>query len=123
MAKCVKIKHRDVYAKSHVRDVFPPMYGTYKGICLSEKDILSCLNSGAIVYEILNDGTRVQLSKDNYNKNLQKIHDEDKELEDMISRENETTLKEENTDNGTISLDSQFIGDEDETYDESCDED
>ena len=34
----------------------------------------------------------------------------------MISRENETILKEENTDNGTISLDSQFIGDEDETY-------
>lgn len=49
-----------------VRNINPPISGTYSNIIMSTGDILKCLCKRAIVEEILPDGTIVRLNMRNY---------------------------------------------------------
>ena len=60
MTKYVRIK-----TQVAVRNVNPPICGTYEGI-MTTGDILKCICKRAIVYEILPDGKTVRLNMSNY---------------------------------------------------------
>ena len=62
------VKKVNVIANIPVRTVSPAMQGKYFGIAMTPANILKCLNARAIVDEILPDGTKVRLTKKNYNR-------------------------------------------------------
>lgn len=49
-----------------IRNIKPPIYGSYMGIVMSTGDILKCLCKRAFVEEILPDGSTVRLNMKNY---------------------------------------------------------
>lgn len=61
------VKKVNVIAQIPIRNVYPPIYGTYKGISMSPANILKCLMHKAIVEEVLADGSTVKLTTKNYN--------------------------------------------------------
>lgn len=61
------VKKVNVIAQIPVRNVYPPIYGTYRGIMMSPANILKCLMHKAIVEEVLSDGSVVKLTTKNYN--------------------------------------------------------
>ena len=53
-AKVSTLKKVNVYAKRIVEGTtYPPLYGLYRGLMMSSKDIEKCLKAGAEVYEII----------------------------------------------------------------------
>ena len=66
-AKVSTLKKVNVYAKRIVEGTtYPPLYGLYRGLMMSSKDIEKCLKAGAEVYEIISDGKTVKLDLKNY---------------------------------------------------------
>lgn len=61
------VKKVNVIAQIPIRNVYPPIYGTYKGIYMSPANILKCLMHKAVVEEVLEDGSIVPLNTKNYN--------------------------------------------------------
>lgn len=61
------VKKVNVIAQIPVRTVYPPIYGTYKGIMMSPANILKCITHKAVVEEVLEDGSTVRLDTSNYN--------------------------------------------------------
>ena len=61
------VKKVNVIAQIPVRNVYPPIYGTYKGIMMSPANILKCLMHKAVVEEVLSDGSTIKLTTKNYN--------------------------------------------------------
>ena len=67
ITRSTMVKKVNVIAQIPVRNVYPPIYGTYKGIPMSPANILKCLMHKAIVEEVLEDGSTVRLNTKNYN--------------------------------------------------------
>ena len=61
------IKKVNVIAQIPVRTVYPPIYGTYKGILMSPSTIFKCITHKAVVEEVLSDGSTIRLDATNYN--------------------------------------------------------
>lgn len=59
-------KRVNVRATVAVRNINPPIYGTYKNIIMTTGDILKCLTKRATVDEILPDGSTIRLNYKNY---------------------------------------------------------
>ena len=59
-------KRVNVVTKVAVRNVNPPISGSYKNIIMSTSDILKLLSKRAMVEEILPDGSTVKLTMRNY---------------------------------------------------------
>ena len=67
IAKQTMVKKVNVIAQIPVRNTYPTIYGTYKGIQMSPINILKCLMHKAKVTEILPDGSELPLNMHNYN--------------------------------------------------------
>lgn len=67
IVRSTMVKKVNVIAQIPIRNVYPPIYGTYKGISMSPANILKCLMHKAIVEEVLADGSTVKLTTKNYN--------------------------------------------------------
>lgn len=61
-------KHVNVYATNPIRNIIPPLMGTYLNIEMDEIDIYKCICGRAIVDEVLSDGSLVRLDFNNYKK-------------------------------------------------------
>lgn len=80
------VKKVNVIANIPVRTISPAMQGKYFGVAMTPANILKCLNARAIVDEILPDGTKVRLTKKNYNQdNTQKTIKKAPELDVLKS--------------------------------------
>ena len=62
------VKKVNIIARLPVRTMYPPIYGTYEGISMSPANILKCILHKAYVEEVLEDGSTVELTIENYNK-------------------------------------------------------
>lgn len=95
-AKVSTLKKVNVYAKRIVEGTtYPPLYGLYRGLMMSSKDIEKCLKAGAEVYEIISDGKTVKLDLKNYRLNnriadvVNKVAEiSDEELEELTKPDN-----------------------------------
>ena len=67
ITRSTMVKKVNIIAQIPVRNVYPPIYGTYKGVPMSPANILKCLMHKAVVEEILEDGSTVRLNTKNYN--------------------------------------------------------
>ena len=67
ISKQTMVKKVNVIAQIPVRNTYPTIYGTYKGIHMSPINILKCLMHKAKVTEILPDGSELPLNMHNYN--------------------------------------------------------
>lgn len=62
------VKKVNIIARLPVRTIYPPIYGTYEGISMSPANILKCILHKAHVEEVLEDGSTIELTTENYNK-------------------------------------------------------
>lgn len=61
------LKKVNIIAQIPIRTVYPPIYGTYKGVVMSPSVILKCIMHKAIVEEVLSNGETIRLNAKNYN--------------------------------------------------------
>lgn len=61
------LKKVNIIAQIPIRTVYPPIYGTYKGVIMSPSVILKCIMHKAIVEEVLPNGDTIRLTVKNYN--------------------------------------------------------
>ena len=82
------IKKVNVRTNVEIRNISTPIYKSRHDIELSTRDIRTCLLRGAYVYEILNDGSLLRLTLDNYsddnNKSVPVVNLSAKKVEEPV---------------------------------------
>ena len=113
-------KKVDIYPKRPITTVNPPIRGAWLSVIKSVEEIKLCLEAEACVYEILPDGSSIELNLDNYNiDNYIEIDENEEEetsddedddssntIENNESDDNEDIIEEENNESDDDSSDT-----------------
>lgn len=90
----IKTKLVDIYVKSPCMNCFDPVKSDCYGVTMTTGDIRINITRGNTVYEILDNGNRLLLNRDNYDKENNVATDTSNRLSEPVKPVKKSTMKE-----------------------------